>query len=255
MKSNYDKGQRLFNIATCKPYTFYYADKYGVGRFYEGKENTNVRYNGIYDNGDRAESYSHTTRAIRTDGKGEYYIVHGKRIYITFEDERFLYHGSNVKITKFVDKYIGTENSNDEDGPGIYLTDDVTEARRYGKYVYVIKLNSTKVLPHTGFISYQRAVKFLQKAPRYELMLTNWTENQADALKEVMFSMEEQRKNNPFEFFQQAWIDFYRYDEVQWARNMVQFGYDYGIADKGVHKHYMVYNSKIISIIRVKNNN
>jgi hypothetical protein len=61
--------------------------------------------------------------------------------------------------------------------------------------------------------------------------------------------------------FLQIWIDFYRYETVDFVRNMVKLGYDglvvdgYGGYSDDDKKHIIVYNPNIIEILETSQNN
>jgi len=52
-----------------------------------------------------------------------------------------VYHGSNVKFNKIEPKYMMTDESNSQEGVGIYFARDKKVAQDYGKYVYEADIN------------------------------------------------------------------------------------------------------------------
>jgi len=52
-----------------------------------------------------------------------------------------VYHGSDVKFNKIEPKYMLTENSNAQEGVGLYFADNMKIAQKYGKYVYSANIN------------------------------------------------------------------------------------------------------------------
>ncbi len=250
MKSRYKRGDRLYHIDRKISFRYLDANKIPTGNFYKGKENFIVEYEGIDDNGFKVIGHPETVRLIQKDNDGEFYRVNNKRFYIT-KNKSFLYHGSKVLFKEFSDEFIGVKDANDEDGAGIYLTNNIEEAKMYGKYLYYLKLTSNKKVPMTGEVDLDVAIEFIKKSPRYELSMSNYDENIDVALKNFMGYIEHDRLTNPYEFFQKVWYDVYRYEEIAWARNMVDIGYDYAVVKKRESSHIVVYNPKIINIIDV----
>jgi len=83
-----------------------------------------------------------------------------------------LYHGSNREIRKFDIEHINN-NSNDEEGVGIYLTDSIDEAKHYGKFIHVVELNSYKKVPLKGKVNIKHVRELIRLSPERETSLSN----------------------------------------------------------------------------------
>ena len=158
-----------------------------------------------------------------------------------------LYHGSNVAFNKFTLDGINT-NSNDEEGVGIYLTDSIDEAKRYGKYVYIVRLRLGRAVPITGSIQESEIRWMINHSPEREVALSNYAENPVEAINSF-FSINNYQDDKPHEMFKTVWYDFYRNHPKEFIRNMITLGYDYVKVKKPESNHYIVYNPDRIEII------
>jgi hypothetical protein len=160
------------------------------------------------------------------------------------------YHGSPKRIVKFVDEFVGAEKANDREGPGIYFSSSFDDARHYGEYVHTVSLTPRKLLSvkpssnkMAGLIN-----KMVLMATDWELLVQDYHENPKIGLRKFIEATIDYNENEK-DVAQQIWFDFYRYDPVDFVRNMVKLGIDGLMVPKeqGV-VHYIIYNPDIIKI-------
>lgn len=160
------------------------------------------------------------------------------------------YHGSDHKIDKFSDEFVGTEEATDQEGPGIYFTTSYSDAEMYGKYLYKVKLNPRKLVDETSHddISDEELESLIRMSPDWEMTAQNWDENPEIGLQMAIEDFREYNDSEK-ELFQQVWYDFFRHNPIEFVRGMVKLGYDGQIIKKeGNLSHIIVYNPNIIEI-------
>lgn len=137
------------------------------------------------------------------------------------------FHGSQHKISKFTDEFVGGKEAHDQQGPGIYFTSSWKNARSYGPYVYTVKLKPRKaVSTQDGKNAPIKEIEWLLKqAPNWEMHAENFNENPNIGVK-IAAKNFIQYNENPHQQFLQVWIDFYKNNPVDYVRNMVKLGYD-----------------------------
>jgi hypothetical protein len=163
-----------------------------------------------------------------------------------------VFHGSPTKITKFVDEFVGGQEAFDREGPGIYFTTSEEEANRYGENVYSVILKPNILFDEVP-INKVKLRPFMKKlammADDWEGSAQNWDE---DPIRGIQTFIEDSMEYNDNEkdCILQVWIDFYRYNPVEFVRNCVSLGIDGIIVNKDYEdiKHIIVYNPSIINI-------
>jgi hypothetical protein len=163
-----------------------------------------------------------------------------------------VFHGSPTKINKFTDDFVGGKEALDQEGPGIYFTTSEEEAHRYGENVYnviltprilfdQVKINKIKLRPIIK--------KLAMMAEDWEGTAQNWDENPIIGIREFVESCLDYNDNEK-DCILQVWVDFYRYNPVEYVRNCVTLGIDGIIVDKDYQgiKHIIVYNPTIIKL-------
>jgi hypothetical protein len=160
------------------------------------------------------------------------------------------YHGSPKRILKFVDEFVGGEKAADQEGPGIYFTSSYENAGMYGEYVHTVTLTPRKLLTVTPSSNRMASLieKMVMMASDWEMHAQDYDENPRIGLRNFVKSTIEYNDTEK-DIAQQIWIDFYRYNPVDFVRNMVKMGID-GLMipkDNGV-VHYIIYNPAIIKI-------
>jgi hypothetical protein len=164
------------------------------------------------------------------------------------------FHGSETKFANFSDEFVGAEEANDQEGPGIYFTSDLSEAEKYGGNLYSVTLTPRLMLDDSptnprklrGLLT-----KLVRMAPNWKETAQNYDENPMRGLTEFIettFDYNEKEKD----CLLQVWIDFYRYNPVDYVRNCTELGID-GIQVKDTRYrdsvHYIIYNPSIISLV------
>jgi len=164
------------------------------------------------------------------------------------------YHGSKHKIEKFTDDFVGGKEAHDQEGPGIYFTSSFDDARRYGEYVYTVKLNPKKIISvKEGKRAPVKQLEWLAKqSSDWQMHAQNWDENPNIGLKQAIQNTIEHNEN-PHEQFLQIWIEFFRNEPANYVRNMVKLGYDviYVPKNEGVI-HAIILNPTIIEFVEMK---
>jgi len=168
-----------------------------------------------------------------------------------------VYHGSNTKITNFVDDFVGGEQANDLEGPGIYFSTSRENAEYFGTYVHEVIITPKKLLterPNGG--TNTELTKLAKMAPEWEETAQNWSENPHIGIVKAINDFISFNYNQKDRFLQ-VWIDFYRNAPKEYVRNCVKLGYDGIVVDKHMMmegkplKHYIIYNPSIIQIKQV----
>ena len=166
--------------------------------------------------------------------------------------EYYVFHGSETKITKFMDDFVGGKEANDQEGPGIYFTTSEEEANRYGKNLYSVTLTPRLLLDQIPPDSRKLTpilTKLVKMAKDWKMSAQDYDENPIIGLNEFIKSTL-QYNDNEKDCLLQVWIDFYRYNPVEYVRNCVSLGIDGIIVNKDYQdiKHIIVYNPSIINL-------
>lgn len=163
-----------------------------------------------------------------------------------------VYHGSNTQINNFVTDFVGGSEANDLEGPGIYFTNSESDAVYYGEHIHKAILKPRKLLtknPRGG--TFNELIKLAKMAPEWEYTAQNWDENPHKGIVKAINDFIKYNDNQKDRFLQ-VWIDFYKYEPVQYVQNCVKLGYDGIVVNKdhisdGIEvKHYIIYNPAII---------
>ena len=174
-----------------------------------------------------------------------------------------MYHGSPHKISKFSDDFVGGKDANDQEGPGVYFTSSLKNAMGYGENIYNVEITpKNPVSTKDGKNAPTKQIEWLIKqAPNWEDNAQNWDENPRVGLN-IAVNDFIKYNDNPHQQFLQVWIDFYRYNPVEYVRNMVKLGYDSIIIDKlnsvlaneGDITHIIVLDLSIVKFIKMVDN-
>jgi hypothetical protein len=166
--------------------------------------------------------------------------------------EYHVFHGSPTKISKFADEFVGGKEAIDQEGPGIYFTTSEEEANRYGENVYNVILKPNMLfdqIPPNARKLAPIISKLVKMSEDWEIKAQDYDEDPIVGLNEFIKSTLEYNDNEK-DCILQVWIDFYRYNPVDYVRNCVLLGVDGIIVNKDYEdtKHIIVYNPSIINI-------
>lgn len=163
------------------------------------------------------------------------------------------YHGSPTDFKKFSDEFVGGEEATDQEGPGVYFTTNYDNAAAYGGNLYTAKLNGNFITDESASENANEAhiEQLIRMAEDWESHAQNWGEDPESAIYSSISDMFEYNDNEK-DVFLQVWIEYYRYDGVNFVRNMTKLGYD-GVVidrtdDRGMNKHIIVYNPSTITL-------
>lgn len=174
-----------------------------------------------------------------------------KRILLEEVDGIIAYHGGENVFDNFSDEFVGSKNANFQEGPGIYFTTSIKDARRYGDKIMEVRLKIKNPVSTNKRRSAPRMqiMKLVKMSPNVDDVLQNFDINPDRAFKKAVDAMIEY-EDGPHLQFLQVWYDFYRHNEVDYVRNMVKLGYDSIIVDRvdGVN-HIIVLDPSIIEIL------
>lgn len=161
-----------------------------------------------------------------------------------------VFHGSEAKINKFVDNFVGSQEAIDQEGPGIYFSSHRPEAESYGNFLYSAELTPRVLYDQTPTNPKKLKPiieKLVRMAPDWESNAENYDENPEKGLKDFIESTLNYNDNEK-DCILQVWIDFYRYNPVDYVRNCVKLGIDGIIVDTPRSKHFIIYNPNIIKV-------
>lgn len=135
-----------------------------------------------------------------------------------------MYHGCKKPFEKFSYSFVG--QGNDEEGVGFYLTNNETDARRYGDTILVVEAAIRKLVPTvTGSPPRKEILSLMKKSPDIKTALMDWDENPHKALAMASSSIFK-HDDTPHKAFLSVWWDFYRNHPIVYLQNMVKMGYD-----------------------------
>lgn len=167
-----------------------------------------------------------------------------------------LYHGMVVdrRVNGWDMTKIGT--GNDQDGPGFYFTDNKDHARRHGKYVHTLEVDTSFYLKHGARIRKAPIRKLIRNAPDYVDTLTNWHENTDFALTLATTNICTAGEDF-WDALTQVWADFYRGHEGEWIKQVrratLVHGYLVPREKNGGDLHVVCINPDTVKILEVEN--
>ena len=101
-------------------------------------------------------------------------------------------------------------------------------------------------------ISNEELETLIKMASNWVYIAQNWDENVESGLQMAIQDFKDYNDSEK-ELFQQIWIDFFRYDPINFVRGMVKLGYDAQFIQKeGDRAHIIVYNPNIIEVKDMK---
>lgn len=167
------------------------------------------------------------------------------------------YHGSKKDFSAFDLKYIITEESIAQEGPGFYLTSDAEDAEKYGLpngFLKTVKLTSKMGIRNEKSAPFREGFmgNLINKMPDKEDVLSNWAENPTRALYDLKKSILDS-SDTGLEMAKNIWYECYKGYEIDYVTKLKSGGIDGFIVNKqnGV-KHLICYNPDILKIIETK---
>ena len=169
------------------------------------------------------------------------------------ESKQIWYHGSNTKIVNFNLGHVNNPEAIDLHGPGIYLTNNIDDAKRYGKYIHEIEIdmNTIKLLPIHKKLNRILINKFINNSTFFKTDgYTNWDDNIIIAkIKYINMLYETYGPDNFKECLAQIWYDNYKNDSKKYIELLAK-NYDaLEIIKQSGTKHLIVYNTKMMKIL------
>lgn len=165
------------------------------------------------------------------------------------------YHGSRSKITQFTLDALGTGSGADEYGPGVYLTNNIDDAKMYGGYIHTVEASQIKrklLTPTTRTLP--NGIKILINAsPDRDDSLSNWDENLRRALDKAVSDICEYRPTY-IDAMIQTWADFYSGNSKLFLEmvSSARFGYDgYERMASSNIKHFICWNPTILRVVNI----
>lgn len=165
------------------------------------------------------------------------------------------YHGSPHKISSFSDEFVGGKEATDQEGPGIYFTTSVDEARKYtgdGGYLYKVQLTPKKLLsddPNFDLDYLNKPItQLIKMAPNWKQVARGYDEG-IDEMIYKYVGMSQSEK----EAFVNLFNDVYSNNAVSYVRNMVKLGYDgVYLPSRDGGAHIVIYNLSVIKLLDIE---
>jgi hypothetical protein len=152
--------------------------------------------------------------------------------------------GSDKKPSKFTDKLAVDDK---EDGPGIMLSSDENDARKFGPYVTEVTLDLKRVVPVRGSTKKVEMLFLMNNAPEMEDSLHKFDK---DDPREAFFKAADKMMHGqtPHNVFHNVWHVFYQDDLERYMKNMRGLGYDGCVVPMRRLTRYVVYNPERVKI-------
>jgi hypothetical protein len=163
-----------------------------------------------------------------------------------------LYHGSPKRINSFVDDFVGGAEATDQEGPGIYFTNSIEDAKMYGEFIHEAVFTPRLLWDQTPTNPKKLrplVTKMTLAAPDWEMHAQNYDENPRRGAMQFVESALEYNDTEK-DVAQQVWYDFYKNNPVDFVRNMVKLGVD-GLMVKREHGvvHFIIYNPSALKVV------
>lgn len=162
------------------------------------------------------------------------------------------YHGSNHKIEKFTDDFVGGQRAVDSDGPGIYFSSEWNDARQFGSIIYTVNLKPRKIVyDKPGKFPQKDLVWLIKNSGDWKSKAQNWDENYQVGLAKSIAAIYEYNET-PFGQLLQVYKEYYK-DSIQFVRNASHLKYDAIFIEKEWGAtHVVVMNPAIIELVKVE---
>lgn len=170
------------------------------------------------------------------------------------KDSFILYHGTESDIEKFSDEFVGAQEANDAEGPGIYMTTSRKYSMAWGHNIYKVEVSGNFVSRNApkSVVDKNELIKLIKMQNDWEMDAQDWDQDPEMGVNKAVESAI-QYNDDEGEIFQQIWYDFYRYIPKEYVRNMTKLGYDGLVLDAPPdyvgEKTVLIYNPEIIKFI------
>ena len=162
------------------------------------------------------------------------------------------YHGRKTNNTEFSYSHVGGENAKDQDGPGFYFTNELTDAKSYAYPSGIImkcQINYKKTISKTKTSYTQTKITVLKdlilKSPNIEFVLSNFGENKKEALVEALKSY--MNYSEATEAYDTLANDFYNKSHEEYLKVMSTH-YDGKLTHRDSAVHFVAFNPSIITV-------
>lgn len=172
------------------------------------------------------------------------------------------YHGDPTKRRNFKGQKLDRDRFEDanQHGPGVYLTNNKKQSLFYtgagasNGYVYTVEVGTKKILTTRNKPTLAKAIKFIQllSYENREIGLTNWGYESNDQQGVRAVAQQYVNSNNDAHtMFIVLGNDFtVGHSPDEWAEVMITLGYDGYMHDYKTHKHMVVWNTSVLTILK-----
>lgn len=179
-----------------------------------------------------------------------------KDFYLKESIYKEVFSGRTVNSPNITLDYVG--KGMDQSGPGLYFTNDLEEAKFYGKYILVANLDISKALTDSKKPLLREVQYLIKNSPNKSNVLSDFGETEQEAMKEATESYMD--NDSMKDSYLTIANDFYRGSSAKYfCINMAKLGYD-GIirqpndglkneSDESKNIHYIMYNPKKIQLV------
>ena len=162
------------------------------------------------------------------------------------------YHGSARPRINWSMESAGREDATDQEGPGIYFTTDLSDARSYGEHISEVKLNLNKnrTVPLRGKLNETWVRVTVKKAPDLADTLTNWDENPRRAFEVAIQNLLEYNEG-PHDLLQTIYSDFFKGHPQEFFKAIGRSFDGVVLPRSNGVLHAVIYNPAVIQTIRM----
>ncbi len=169
-------------------------------------------------------------------------------------DNRYVwYQGRTVDSANFSYDYVGGKNAYDQEGPGFYFTNNLTNAKRYALHTGIIlkcKINYKKLIVKSSTSNTQVNKKIILdlilQSPDKDHTLTNFDENPKLALNNAIDSY--LTLEYACDAYQTIANDFYKNNSSKYLRVISKY-FDGQLTPLDTVTHLIIYRPDIIEVV------
>lgn len=185
------------------------------------------------------------------------YKIYEHVLLESHNNEYIAYHGSDIEIDKFTNKFVSNDNVN-ASGPGIYFTNSIQDAMQWGKYIHKVILRPRNIVTNevpAEKVNRKALMTLLNNVEDYSL---NWAED-LESDKKIAIQSAIKYSDTEDEVFDNLRNEQFNYNLQGFMNAMSKIGYDMlklkkdftELRDVKIPYHYIVYNPSIITIIDI----